>query len=90
MEISIEQYILIYDTSGFYSNLIDKTIIKLPLHPNVCCDEFFDEIKSRYTDIILYEYDKWSDKKYSSKYSYLLKKYKNIIQIQFEFYVSKI
>ena len=31
-----------------------------------------------------------TDEKYSNKYSYLLEQYKNIIQIQIEFYISKI
>lgn len=59
-------------------------------HPNIDNDEFIEELKYKYTDIILYEDDKWTDEKYSNKYSYLLEEYKNIIQIQIEFYISKI
>jgi hypothetical protein len=47
MKVSIEQYILIYDTTGFYSDLIDKTTIEFPFHPNIDNDEFIEELKYR-------------------------------------------
>lgn len=90
MKISIKQYILICDTTGFYADLIDETTIEFPIHPNICSDEFIEELKYKYTDIILYGDNKWTDEKYSNKYSYLLEEYKNIVKIQIEFLISKI
>jgi len=90
MKVSIEQYILIYDATGFYSDLIDKTTIEFPFHPNIDNDEFIEELKYRYTDIIVYNDDEWTDEKYSNEYSYLFEEHKNIIKIQMEFYIFKI
>lgn len=90
MKISIQQYILIYDTTCLYADFIDETTIEFPPHPNICGDEFIEELKYKYTDIILYKDDKWTDEKYSNKYSYLLQEYKDIIKIKIEFFISKI
>ena len=90
MKVLIEQYIIINYTTGFNSDLIDKTTREFPPHPNIDCDEFIDELKYRYTDLIIYKDDAWNDKIYSNKYGYLLENESNIIKIEIEFYISQI
>lgn len=88
VKFKLAQYIVVIDDEGEMCEEVLKTIITFPSHPNINSNDFENQLKSRYTDIILYENEKWTNNKYFNKYYYLLKN-KNIKKIKLKFYLEK-
>lgn len=82
------QFIIIIDDKGEICEEVLRTNIIFPSHPNINLNDFEKELKSKYTDIILYENGKWTNDKYFNKYYYLLKN-QNIKKIKFQFNLKK-
>ena len=89
IKFKLTQYIIIYIGDSELSNVILTSIIEFPSHPNINSNDFLEELKNKYTDIIIYENNKWANNLYSNKYDYLLEKYSNINKIKFEYFLEK-
>lgn len=90
IKFKLSQYIiLIVNCDEEYCYNIITSIIEFPSHPNINSDNFFNELKMRYCDIILYENGDWTNELYHNKYHYLLNKYSDIKKIKFEYNLEK-
>jgi hypothetical protein len=90
----LTQYLIIINCDeelcyGEYCDSVLTSIIEFPSHPNINSDDFFEELKIRYCDIILYENDVWINELYHNRYHYLSDKYSNIKKIKFEYMLEK-
>ena len=80
---------VIYFCDSEYSEVILITNVEFPSHPNISSNDFFEELKNKYSDIIIYEDKQWINDKYFNKYNYLLKKYSDIKKIIFKYNLEK-